>query len=84
MHKGHMTWSNSVKKGETGTLNTGETCMRLYPLTGFTAAPSVLTLAVPVIQAGSLPLCLASLFQHKLLDFVALRPTGFVFLQEAA
>ena len=23
------------------------------------------------------------LFQHKLLDFVALRPTGFVFLQEA-
>ena len=35
-------------------------------------------------QAGSLPLCLSSLFQHKLLDFVALRPTGFVFLQEAA
>ena len=50
LHKGHMTWSNSVKKGETGTLNTGETCMRLYPLTGFTAAPSVLTLAVPVIH----------------------------------
>ena len=31
-------------------------------------------------QAGSSPLCLSSLFQHKLLDFVALRPTGFVFL----
>ena len=32
------------------------------------------------LQAGSSPLCLSSLFQHKLLDFVALRPTGFVFL----
>ena len=31
-------------------------------------------------QAGSLPLCLASLFQHKLPDFVVLRLTGFVFL----
>ena len=30
------------------------------------------------------PLSPSCLFQHKLLDFVALRPTGFVFLQEAA
>ena len=29
------------------------------------------------------PLSPSCLFQRKLLDFVALRPTGFVFLQEA-
>ena len=43
-----------------------------------------ITIEVYYEQAGSSPLCLSSLFQHKLLDFVALRPTGFVFLQEAA
>ena len=31
-------------------------------------------------QAGSSPLCLSYLFQHKLPDFVVLRLTGFVFL----
>ena len=38
------------------------------------------SLACSAGQAGSLPLCLASLFQHKLPDFVVLRLTGFVFL----